>query len=105
MVKYHPFYYKLLDHEIKNNASFNLICLHLQKKVILEMFIAAPTEYFTVKSEQEMDLASVIATNFMCYKFFLYFSGWGRGRDPLNPSLVTPASIVPIRVTQTKIET
>ena len=30
------------------------------------MFIAAPTEYFTVKSEQEMDLAWVIAMNFMC---------------------------------------
>ena len=30
------------------------------------MFTAAPTENFTVKSEQEMNLASVIAMNFMC---------------------------------------
>ena len=98
MVKYQPFYYKLVDHEIKKNTSFNLICLHLQKKIILEIFIAAPTEYFTVKSEQEMDLASVSAMNFMCLKL-LYFSSLSRGPDPLNPSLVTPASIVPIRAT------
>ena len=46
-----------------------------------------------------MDLASVIAMNFMCWKFFLYFSGMSRVRDPLNPSLVTPALIIPIRAT------
>ena len=66
MVKYQRFYYKLLDHEIKNITSFNLIRLLLQKKMILEMFITASTEYFTAKSEQEMDLASVIAMKFMC---------------------------------------
>ena len=66
MVKYQRFYYKLLDHEIKNITSFNLIRLLLQKKMILEMFITAPTEYFAAKSEQEMDLASVIAMKFMC---------------------------------------
>ena len=50
----------------KKNTSFSLIRQHLQKKVILEMFIAAPAEYFTAKSDQEMDLASVIAMTFMC---------------------------------------
>ena len=30
------------------------------------MFNAAPAEPFTVNSEQEMDLASVTAMNFMC---------------------------------------
>ena len=50
----------------KKNYKFILIRLHLQKKIILEMFTAAPTEYFTIMSEQEMDLASVIAMNFMC---------------------------------------
>ena len=66
MVKYWPFYNKLIDHKLKNIISFNLIRLHLQKKIILELYIAVPTKYFTVKSEQEMDLASVIAMNFMC---------------------------------------
>ena len=42
MVKYQPFYYKLVDHEIKKITSLYLIRLHLQKKIILEMFIAAP---------------------------------------------------------------
>ena len=65
MVKYQPYYYKLVDHDIKPITSFNLIRLHLQEKIILEMFIAAPTEYFIVKSEQEMDLASAFAPNFM----------------------------------------
>ena len=67
MVKYQPYYYKRVDHDIIINpiTSFNLIRLHLQKKIILEMFIAAPTEYFIVKSEQEMDLASAFAMNFM----------------------------------------
>ena len=40
-------------------------------------------EYFTVKSGQEMDLAPGIAMNFMCWKFFLYFSGLSR--SSLNP--------------------
>ena len=43
MVKYQPFYYKLVDHEVKKITSFKLIRLHLQKKMILEMFIAAPS--------------------------------------------------------------
>ena len=42
MVKYQPFCYKLVDHEIKKITSFNLIRLHLQKKIILEMFVATP---------------------------------------------------------------
>ena len=45
MVKYQPFYYKLVDHEIKKITSLNLIRPHFQKKIILEMFIAVPTEY------------------------------------------------------------
>ena len=65
MVKYQPFYYKLVDHEIKKITCFNLIRLHLQKKISLEMFIVAPTKHFTVKSEQEMDLALVVAMNFI----------------------------------------
>ena len=82
----------------KKITSFNLIRLRLQKQISLEMFIPASTEYFIVKSEKEMDLASAIAMNFVCKKFFLYFSGLNRVLDPLNPSLVTPASIVPIRI-------
>ena len=35
----------------KKITSFNLIRLHLQKKIILEMFITVPTKYSTVKSE------------------------------------------------------
>ena len=62
--KYQPFHYKLVNHKIKKITSFNLIGLHLQKKIILEMFI--PTEYFRVKSGQEIDLARVIAMSFMC---------------------------------------
>ena len=40
-----------------------------------------PTKYLTVSAGQEVDFAQVIAMNFMCYKFFLYFSGlsWGSG--------------------------
>ena len=35
-----------------------------------------------------MDLAPVIAMNFMRYKFYLYFSGLSREvRTPLNPRL------------------
>ena len=39
---------------------------------MLELFIL-PTlmEYFTVKSEQEMNLAPLITMDFMRYKFFL----------------------------------
>ena len=40
--------------------------------------IPTPTEYFTVTSEQEMNLAPVIAINFMRYKFFVYFFGLNR---------------------------
>ena len=51
----------------KNITSFNLIHLQNQKKkIIMEMFIPTPTEYFTVKSGQEMDLIPVIAVNFVC---------------------------------------
>ena len=59
-----------------------------------------PTEYSTVRSGQEMDLAPVIVMIFMCYKFCLYFSGlsW-RSPDHLDPPQVTPASIVPTRAT------
>ena len=46
MVKYQPICYKLVDHEIKKITIFNLIRLHLQKKIILEMFIAAPHRVF-----------------------------------------------------------
>ena len=48
-------------------TNFNLIRLHFQKKVILEMFMPPSplrptlTEYFTVKSGEKMDFASVIA--------------------------------------------
>ena len=98
MVKYQPFCYKLVDHEIKKKiSSFNMIRLHLQEKIILEMFMAAPTEYFTVKSEQEMDLASVIAMNFMKVLFiFLRLEQRSRPLESQNPPLVTLASIVPI---------
>ena len=74
-----------------------MIRLHLQEKIILEMFMAAPTEYFTVKSEQEMDLASVIAMNFMKVLFiFLRLEQRSRPLESQNPPLVTLASIVPI---------
>ena len=63
----------------KKITNFKLICLHLQNKIILKkMFISTtshisiPNEYFAIRSGQEMDLAPVIAMNFMCYKFFLY---------------------------------
>ena len=65
MVKYQPFDYKLVNHKIKIITSVSLIRLHLQKKIILQMFIPTPTEYFTIKFGQEMDLASVITMNFM----------------------------------------
>ena len=65
MVKYQPFDYKLVNHKIKIITSFNLIRRHLQKKIILEMFIPTPTEYFAIKFGQEMDLAQVIMMNFM----------------------------------------
>ena len=52
------------------------------KKTCIRIWIAhshpphpIPTMYFTVKSEKKMDLAPVIAVNFMGYKFFLYLSG------------------------------
>ena len=66
MIKYQPFYFKLVDHEIQKITSFKLIRLHLQTKIVLELLIGALAGYFTVKSEQEMDLASAIAMNFMC---------------------------------------
>ena len=80
--------------------------LHLQNKIILKkMFISTSshisirTEYFAVRSGLEMDLAPVIAMNFMCYKFFLYQSGLSRGQDHLVLPLVTSASIVPTGAT------
>ena len=43
------------------------------------------TEYFTVYSRQEMDLAPVIARDFMRYKFFLHFSSLSReSSDPVG---------------------
>ena len=48
------------------------------------MFIPTPTKYFTVKSGQEMDFTFVIALNFMCKRFFLYFSGLSRGSGLLE---------------------
>ena len=98
MVKYQPFCYKLVVHEIKKITSFNLIRLHLQKKIILEMFVATPHRVILLFSEQEMDLASVFAMNFM--KVFFLFLLLEQGSRPLeshNPSLTTPTSIVPIR--------
>ena len=65
MIKYQSYYYKLVDHKIKPITSFHLIGLHLQKKIILEMFITASTEYCIVKSVQEMDLASDFAMKSM----------------------------------------
>ena len=38
-----------------------------------------PTEYFTVKSGQEIDLAPGIAMIFMRKYFFLYFFGLSKG--------------------------
>ena len=74
--------------------------LHLQKKIIFEVFILTHTGYFTVKPGQKIYLAPVIAMNFVCQKFFLYFSNLSRGGpDLLNPPLVTPAPIVPTRAT------
>ena len=53
------------------------------------MFI--PIEYFTAKPGQEMDLAPVIAMNFMRYKFFLLFSSLKKGGfGPREPSLDPP---------------
>ena len=60
------------------------------------MFILpTPTEYFTVKSKQEMDLAPVIAMDLCVTSFFLYFFGMntaGRGGpdpiDPLHPRIL-----------------
>ena len=66
MVKYQLFCYKLVDHEIKKITNFNLIRLHLQKKDNFgDVHRRPPTQYFTVKSEHEMDLASAIAMNFI----------------------------------------
>ena len=49
---------------------------------------------------RKIDLAPVTALNYMCYKFFLDFSGFNSGGlDPLNLPLVAPASIVPTRAT------
>ena len=44
--KISTFCYKLVDHEIKKITIFNLIRLHLQKKINMEMFIAAPSRVF-----------------------------------------------------------
>ena len=60
MVKYQPFFYKLVDHEIKKITSLNLILLHLQKKIILEMFIAAPTEYLQVSLNKKWILLQLL---------------------------------------------
>ena len=69
MIKFEPFYYKLVNHKIKKITGFNLICLHLQKKDSFVDVHPTPTEYFTVKSGQEIDLDPVIAMNFMCFSF------------------------------------
>ena len=64
------------------------------------MFVAVSHWYFTVKSELDMDLALVIAMDFM--KVFLLFLRLEQGSGPLesqNPPLVTPSSIVPIKAT------
>ena len=56
--------------------------------------------YFTVKSELEMEIASVIAMDFI--KVFLLFLRLEQGSGPLesqNPPLVTPSSVVPITAT------
>ena len=71
----------MVNHKIKKITSFSLIRLHLQAKIILEMFIPIPTEYFTVKSGQEMDLASVISMNFYVLEDFLTFVRFEQGRS------------------------
>ena len=93
MAKYQPFYYKLINHKIKKITSFILIRLHLQTTTILEMMILTTTEYFTVKSGQEMGHAPVIAMNFMCKKFFLNFSGLSRGWSGLFESATGYVSV------------
>ena len=42
-----------------------------------------------VSSGPEVDLAPVIAMNFVCYKFFLYFSDLSRGGGPDFPRSTT----------------
>ena len=73
MAKFKSFYNKLVNLKTKKITTFKLIRLHLQNKIILEkMFIpntsqhSHPSEYFIVKSGQEIGLAPVIAMNFMC---------------------------------------
>ena len=67
MVRYQPSYCKLINHEIEKKLQvYPDLSAFTKKQIILEMFIAASTKYFTVKSEEEMDLASVTAMNFMC---------------------------------------
>ena len=80
--KYQPFHYKLVNHKIKKITSFNLIGLHLQKKIILEMFIPTPTEYFRVKSGQEIDLAPVIAMNYVLEGFLIFLRFEQGGQTP-----------------------
>ena len=61
------------------------MCLPLKNNIILEMFIPpSHTEYFTVNSGPEMDLAPVIAIKFICCKFFLCFSSLSRGFRPIT---------------------
>ena len=99
MEKFPPFYYKLVNNKLKKSQVLTyFICIY-KKKIILEMFISTLTEYFTVKSGQEVALAPVIAVNFMCLKFFLYFCCLSWGSDSWNLPLVTPASIVLPRAT------
>ena len=79
MVKCQPFYSKPVNHQ--NGLQ--------KKKIILAIFIP-PIDNFTVKSGQEISLAPVIPMKFMCYKFFLYFSGMSsRGFETLGSAICT----------------
>ena len=61
--------------------------------------VSIPTEYFAVRSGQEMDLASVIAMNFMLQVFLIFIRFEQGSEDHLGSPLVTSASIVPTRAT------
>ena len=89
-------HHKLLDYKSNNHKVLNLFVCIYKKRYFCKRYSflphpSTPTKYFTVSAGQEVDFAPVIAMNFMCYTFFLYFSGFSRGGpDPPRSTTGSP---------------
>ena len=73
MVKFQSFDCKLVSHKIKKVTGFNLIRPHLQKNIILEMFISTPPSILRLSLNYRLILVYLLQW-ILCVKSFSYIS-------------------------------